>query len=118
MGIVLFCLLAVRNAGGMVVEALLFGFFSGIFVALPPVVIVALTTDKSKVGTRIGMAFAMIGFGVLAGGPGGGAILGTGAAKLHWTGTWTYAGVTTLFAGMVFVVLRVMVGGTKLQAKA
>lgn len=117
MGIVLFCLLAVRNAGGMVVEALLFGFFSGIFVALPPVVIVALTKDKSKVGTRIGMAFAMIGFGVLAGGPGGGAILGTGSAKLHWTGTWTYAGVTTLFAGMVFVVLRVMVGGTKLQAK-
>lgn len=50
-GIVLLCMIAVRNAGGLIVEALLFGFFSGIFIALPPVLFVALTKDKSKVGT-------------------------------------------------------------------
>lgn len=55
MAIVLFCLIAVHNAAGMIVVALFFGFFSGIFIALPPVLFVALTKDKSKVGTRIGM---------------------------------------------------------------
>ena len=50
-GIVLLCFIAVHNAGGMIVEALFFGFFSGIFIALPPVLFVVLTADKSKVGT-------------------------------------------------------------------
>ena len=75
-GIVLLCYLAVDSAGGLIVCTLLFGFFSGIFIALPPVLFVALTKDKSKIGTRIGMGFTMIGVGVLCGGPGGGAILG------------------------------------------
>lgn len=102
-------------------EALFFGFFSGIFIALPPVLFVALTKDKSKVGTRIGMGFAIVGLGVLAGGPGAGAILGTGGSgaaladeSLNWTGTWVYAGVTTVAAGIVFAVVRVMKGGLKL----
>lgn len=53
-GIVALCYMAVSSSGGMVVVALLFGFFSGIFIALPPVLYVALTKDKSKIGTRIG----------------------------------------------------------------
>ncbi|GIZ39757.1 hypothetical protein CKM354_000312800 [Cercospora kikuchii] len=122
--IVLFCLIAVHNAAGMIVVALFFGFFSGIFIALPPVLFVALTKDKSKVGTRIGMGFATVGLGVLAGGPGGGGILGTsgsGAAladeQLNWNGTWIYAGVTVLGASAIFAAVRVMRGGTKILVK-
>ncbi len=59
-GIVLLCYLAVDSAGGIVVCALFFGFFSGIFVALPPVLFVALTKDKSKVGTRIGSKYPFL----------------------------------------------------------
>lgn len=116
--------MAVRNAAGMVVESLFFGFFSGIFIALPPVLFVALTKDKSKVGTRIGMGFATIGLGVLAGGPGGGGILGTQGSggqlateNLNWNGTWTYAGVTAIAAGCIFGAVRVMKGGSKVMAK-
>jgi len=112
-GIVLLCNLAVHNAAGVICTALFFGFFSGIFIALPPVLFVALTEDKSKVGTRIGMGFAMLGFGVLAGGPGGGGILQRNPNGLDWTGTWVYAGVTVLAAGGIFCVLRVMRGGFK-----
>lgn len=114
MGIVLFCALAVQNAGGLIVVVLLFGFFSGIFIALPPVLFVALTKDKSKVGTRIGMGFAFIGLGVLAGGPGGGAILGTS----NWTPTWIYAGVMPIAAGCIFGAVRFAKAGGKLMVKA
>lgn len=112
-GIVLFCALAAQNAGGLIVVVLLFGFFSGIFIALPPVVFVALTKDKSKVGTRIGMGFAFIGLGVLAGGPGGGAILG----KDNWTGTWIYAGVMPITAGCIFGAIRLFKTGGKLMVR-
>lgn len=113
MGIVLFCALAVKNAGGLIVVVLLFGFFSGIFIALPPVLFVALTKDKSKVGTRIGMGFAFIGLGVLAGGPGGGAVLG----ENNWTGTWIYAGVMPIAAGCIFGAIRFLKSGGKLMMK-
>ncbi|EME48913.1 hypothetical protein DOTSEDRAFT_162812 [Dothistroma septosporum NZE10] len=116
-GIVLLCMIAVRNAGGLIVEALLFGFFSGIFVALPPVLFVTLTADKSKVGTRIGMGFGMVALGVLAGGPGGGGILGNDDHNLHWTSTWIYAGVTCLAASAIFAVVRVLKGGSTLMVK-
>jgi MFS family permease len=65
--ILIFCLIAVDGLGSIVALAILFGFFSGVFIALPPVCFVALTADKSKIGSRIGMAFAFMGFGCLAG---------------------------------------------------
>ncbi|USW47345.1 Putative major facilitator superfamily, MFS transporter superfamily [Septoria linicola] len=123
-GIVLLCLMAVTNTGGMIVVTLLFGFFSGIFIALPPVLFVALTEDKSKVGTRIGMGFAVIGLGVLAGGPGGGGILGTSGSgadlaseDLNWNGNWIYAGVAVLVGSAIFTVVRVMKGGSRLMVR-
>lgn len=110
--------MAVVNAGGMIVVTLLFGFFSGVFIALPPVLFVALTKDKTKVGTRMGMGFAMIGIGVLCGGPGGGGILGTDSSNLDFNGTWIYAGVSTIGAGVVFTILRILRVGPKLNVKA
>jgi len=97
-----------------VVTTLLFGFFSGIFIALPPVLFVALTADKSKLGTRIGMGFALLGLGVLAGGPGGGGILGD---SNDWTGVWVYGGVTLIASGTVFMLVRYLKVGLKLMVK-
>jgi MFS family permease len=116
-GIVLLCYLAIDAAGGLVVGALFFGFFSGIFIALPPVLFVALTKDKSQVGTRSGMGFTMVAAGVLCGGPGGGAILGQNEHDLHWTSLWIYAGITTIAAGVVFFILRFVKVGWKFNVK-
>lgn len=116
-GVVLLCNIAVHNAGGLIATTIFFGFFSGIFVALPPVLFVALTKDKSKIGTRIGMGFAMIGCGVLAGGPGGGGILQRNPHNLDWTDTWVYGGICSLAAGVIFAMLRVKRGGFKLMVK-
>nr|POE60624.1 aspyridones efflux protein apdf [Quercus suber] len=106
-GIVLLCNLAVNSTGGIIVTVLFFGFFSGIFIALPPVLFVALTKDKTKIGTRMGMGFALIGCGVLAGGPGGGAILGNDPDNLDWTGVWIYGGVPALVTGAILAGLRI-----------
>jgi MFS family permease len=116
--ILVFCNMAVTNLGGIVVQALLFGFFSGIFIALPPVCFFSLTADKTKLGTRLGMGFAVIALGVLAGGPGGGGILQADPEDLNWNGTWAYAAATLLVAGVIFVGVRVMKVGGKLMVKA
>ena len=115
--ILVFCNIAVDSLGGLVVQALLFGFFSGIFIALPPVCFFSLTADKTKLGTRLGMGFAVIALGVLAGGPGGGGILQADPENLNWTGTWAYSGATLLAAGAIFFVVRFLKVGTKLMVK-
>ena len=84
---------------------------------MPPVLFVALTKDKSKIGTRIGMGFAMIGIGVLMGGPGGGAILGSNGKNLHWDAIWIYAGVCAVTSGTALFALRFIRGGFKLMVK-
>ncbi|KAF2719374.1 MFS general substrate transporter [Polychaeton citri CBS 116435] len=116
--ILLFCMLAVKSAAAIIVVAILFGFFSGIFIALPPLLFVILTPDKSKIGTRIGMGFALLGIGVLCGGPGGGGILQRNGQDIHdldWTGTWIYGAVTVLVSGLTFLLLRFLRGGFRVQ---
>lgn len=116
LGVTIFCLLGVRNEAGMVVEALVTGFFSGVAVALPPVCFRVLTDNKSMIGTRMGQGFAIAGLGLLTGGPGAGAILGT-VEPLNWTGLWVFGGVSTCLAGVVYACVRIMKFGTSLKLK-
>ena len=109
--------MAAKNLGGIIVLTLLFGFFSGVFIALPPVVFVTLTKDKSKVGTRIGMGYGIVAISYLAGGPAAGAILGTNLRDLDWDGAWIYAGVTVFASGVIFTILRIWIGGAKVKVK-
>lgn len=116
LGIVLLTNRIVHTVAGLIVTTVLLGVFTGVFVALPPAILVSMTTDKSKLGTRIGMGLAMAGLGVFPGGPGVGAILGTGE-HLNWDGVWTFAGVMGLAGGTIFCALRVWRGGFKLAVK-
>lgn len=116
-GILQFCTIAARSEASLLVIAILFGFFSGVFIALPPVVYVSLTPDRTRIGTRMGMGFAIMGFGTLLGGPAGGAILGQTVGHLHWTALWCYAGATGIASGVLFTILRIWRGGFKLKVK-
>ncbi|KAK5946445.1 hypothetical protein PMZ80_000588 [Knufia obscura] len=116
-GALQFSMIGVKSEAALIVVAILFGFFSGVFIALPPVLFVALTKDKTKIGTRIGMGFGILGFGVLAGGPGGGDLLGNGPGNLDWTGLWVFAGVSGIVSGVLFTVLRIWKAGPKLMVK-
>ncbi|KAG0651908.1 Aspyridones efflux apdF [Hyphodiscus hymeniophilus] len=100
-GILILCMMAVKSEAAIIIVAILVGFFSGVFIGLPPVCFVMLTKDKTKIGTRIGMGFGMISFGVLAGGPGGGSVLGVNE-PLDWRGLWIFGGVSGIVAGLGF----------------
>lgn len=117
LSITIFCMLAVKNTAGMVVEAIVTGFFSGVIVALPPVCFAVLTENKSLIGTRIGQGFAIGGIGLLIGGPTAGAILGT-HEPLNWTGLWVYGGITVCVAGVIIAGVRVRKTGMVLKVKA
>lgn len=116
-GILNFCTIAVTSEAALIVVAALTGFFTGVFIALPPVCFVALTPDRTKIGTRMGMGFGMIAFGMLAGGPGGGRILGT-VTPLNWHGLWIFGGVAGVLPGLMYAGLRVARHGSKLKVKA
>lgn len=112
-GILILCMNAVDSVAGEIIIAVLSGFFSGVFIGMPPLCFVALTKDKAKIGTRMGMGYGMIGLGVLAGGPAGGAILGR-ETPLHWHGLWAFGGVCSCVAGVVYAALRVARSGIQL----
>ncbi|KAJ5634391.1 hypothetical protein N7528_002233 [Penicillium herquei] len=110
LGVTVLCLLGVVNKAGMIVEAIVTGFFSGVVVALPPVCFRMLTENKAMIGTRVGQGFAIGGFGLLIGGPSGGAILGSDD---DWTAIWVYGGVAACVAGLIMMIVRVMKAGFK-----
>lgn len=119
-GIVMLCILSVDSLAGIVVIALFLGFFSGALVGLPPVCLVALARAENKMpllGTRIGMAYAMIALGVLVSGPAAGAILGAGDS-LDWTSLWIWGGVPTIVSGLFYYVLRFWKYGMNPTTKA
>jgi MFS family permease len=112
--VILFSLIAVNAAGGLIAATVFFGIFSGVFIALPPVCFVALTEDKTKIGTRIGMGMAIFALGTLVGGPGGGAILQMHPEHLNWTGMWAFGASCVMCSVLIYSVVRVLKGGIKL----
>jgi MFS family permease len=117
MGVVYFCTMATHSGAGIIVLTAAAGIFLGIFTGMVPVCFAALVKDKSRLGTRIGMGFAMTSFGLLIGGPGGGAVLGS-VEPLNWVGVWVFAGTSASVAGIMYVVLRFARTGFKLGVKA
>lgn len=115
-GVLLLCMMAVKSEAAIIVVAILAGFFNGVFIAMPPVCFVALIKDKTRVGTRIGMGFSMVAFGLLIGGPGGGSILGT-RDPLNWNSLWAFGGVSACTSGVMYAGLRVARSGFKLKVK-
>ncbi|KAJ5964481.1 uncharacterized protein N7479_004357 [Penicillium vulpinum] len=117
-GLLMFCMIAVHSKGAVIAMAVLSGFMSGALIGLPPMCLAILTVDKSKIGTRIGMGYAIIALGVLVGGPGGGAILRQSGASLDWQGLWVFGGVPTCVSGLCYMAIRVYKYGPKLNIKA
>lgn len=64
-GILGFCWIAVRYSAGYIVWLLVFGFFSGMIVTLPAVVLPCICPSMAVIGTRMGMLYAVAGTGFL-----------------------------------------------------
>ena len=106
-----FCWIAVNSTAGIIVLALLYGFFSGGFVSLPPVVMATITTDLRTYGTRLGMFFAISSLGLLVGTPIGGAILGD---TNSYIGVQAFCGSCLAFCAMITLLIRIIRSGPKI----
>ena len=107
--------IGIEDTAGIIVFALLFGFFSGTFVSLPPTAIVTLSPHLGLVGTRMGMTFTIASFGLLVGTPVSGAILDSTG---KWIGLQAMAGSTLCIATALLLAARIYKAGVKIKAKA
>ncbi|KAK2460859.1 hypothetical protein APHAL10511_007329 [Amanita phalloides] len=109
MGIVLLCMAAVKDASGIVLVAIFYGFFAGATVSLAPAVLGGLARNVDEIGARIGIAFGICAIMALFAQPISGALL---TGKLLWLHAILFAGLAELVSavfGIVacrFVVLR------------
>ncbi|KAH9925769.1 major facilitator superfamily domain-containing protein [Fomitopsis serialis] len=114
-GILALSWLAVHTVGGFVVFCVLYGLFSGSLVSLPPAAVASLTDDHSRLGARLGMAFALAGFGLLIGNPVAGVLVDLRTGEF-WKGI-VFNGVAVLAAGTLLLAARVAKAGWSPKAK-
>lgn len=112
--ILIYCLIDAVDVAGIVIIAILYGFFSGTFVSLPPSIFVSLSPNRGVIGTRMGMGFSTVSIGVLVGTPIAGAILG----ENNFKGIWIFGGTLTLVSTLLFIAARVAKVGWKLKVKS
>ncbi|KAB8204798.1 major facilitator superfamily domain-containing protein [Aspergillus parasiticus] len=101
-GALMFALVNLSSLAGMVVVSLLYGFFSGAFVSLPPTCFVHLSPDRNSIGTRMGMGYAVMTIGNLIGTPVAGAIL----QDKGFNSMWIFVAVILIAGGMTMMVSR------------
>lgn len=98
--VVLFGWLGVHATPSYYAWTVLYGLFSASFQSLFPTTIAAYSSDITKTGTRLGMAFTAIGFSALVGGPISGALLdaadGSYVAPICWAGASSCMGLAMI----------------------
>lgn len=80
-GIVLYSWIAVDSITGLWIFAVVYGSTAAGIQSLFPATLASLTTNPKKAGTRLGMIFSVVGFGVLTGPPVAGALIEKGNGK-------------------------------------
>ena len=113
-GGLMFALINLSSLAGIVIVALFYGFFSGAFVSLPPTCFVRLSSkDRSLIGTKMGMGYAVMAIGNLIGTPSAGAIL----QDRGFDAMWIFGGVMSIAGGMTMLLSRSIQGEWKLLAR-
>lgn len=101
-GALSFALLGVSSRAAIIVFVLLYGFASGALMSLPPTVVVSLTPDRSRTGTRMGMCLMCVGVGVLVGTPIAGSVL----TRYGFEEVWILAGSVGVVGAVVMWLAR------------
>ncbi|KAJ5106276.1 hypothetical protein N7456_002951 [Penicillium angulare] len=112
--ILAFVWISVHTVPGIIVLAVFYGFFSGGFVSMPPVVMAYMTPDVRDLGTRLGQVFATTSIALLIGTPIGGAILSKTGSYL---GVQLFTGCCLIASAVLFASLRVVRSGPHLIYK-
>ncbi|KAK7207743.1 major facilitator superfamily domain-containing protein [Myxozyma melibiosi] len=108
--IIAYSWMAVSSPAGIVLFCAFYGFASGAVVSIPPPALVSLSPDIRTVGTRMGMAFAIAGVGLLIGTPIAGALLKT---NLTYDATAIFCGCMCATSLCLMFVTRYLKHGKK-----
>lgn len=107
MSISAFCLMAIENTPGLIVVVVFYGFSSGSFFSLQPATFAHLTADRNYIGTRLGMAYAVMSIALLLGSPVGGAFV----RSIGYSSAWIWAGVCLALGNVTIGCSRGMASG-------
>lgn len=94
-----FCALAVNDAAGTIIFAIMFGFFSGAYIGLLAPMISSLARNDAEIGARMGICFTFTGMGGLVGTPIAGALL---TSHYIWWRPILFAGLTVTCGCLCF----------------
>ncbi|RPA85509.1 MFS general substrate transporter [Ascobolus immersus RN42] len=112
-GALLFGWIGIETEEGLIALAVLYGFFSGAFVSLPPMVIGTMTPNVNHLAMKVGVGFMLLSPAMLAGPPIAGALWRGG----DMVGTQAFAGSTAVVAGVFFVAARWKMVGWRVWVK-
>ncbi|PFH48946.1 hypothetical protein AMATHDRAFT_148803 [Amanita thiersii Skay4041] len=98
-----FCDLAVKNAVGIVMFALVYGFFNGTYAGLVAPMAASLAKNDSEIGARMGVCFTFTGTCSISYLPIAGAFL---SASFDWWKPFLFSGLSGLTGTIFFVVVR------------
>jgi MFS family permease len=103
-GFLCFSVLGAGSFGGLIVVAIIFGFFSGAYVSLMTPAIITLSKGPHEIGIRLGTGFLITSFAALTGTPITGALLD----KYGFVAPVVWSGVTVLAGAMCFTVATLL----------
>ncbi|KAH8730724.1 major facilitator superfamily domain-containing protein [Phaeosphaeriaceae sp. PMI808] len=104
--VLLFAWIAIKTTVGMYTFVTLYGLFASTLQAMFPSTLADLTTDHKKMGTRMGMGFALSSFGVLIGGPGGGKLVEIGHGRYLYG--QAFAGACGILGFLCFLLAAIL----------
>ncbi|KAF2480250.1 major facilitator superfamily domain-containing protein [Neohortaea acidophila] len=105
-GILCFAWIAITEQSGFIAFAVLYGFFSGALVALPPSLFPSICPDPSKLGSRLGISWTSTAVAFLIGSPIAGAVIDVGTAD--FLGAQVWSGSMLLFSVLLLGALWIM----------
>lgn len=105
-GIVIISMIGLNVMSSVVVVGVIYGYFSGVYIALQVPLVTMMTPDLSELGARMGLCFFFTSFGSLLSGPISGALL---TSQYKWLIPSLFSGIICLVGCMVFVVMRLKI---------
>jgi MFS family permease len=105
-GILVFAWLAVHSLPSLLILCILYGFFSGALISLPPAAVASMTKDMSTFGGRMGIVFLFMSVGSLVGSPVVGAIIQSGSGTEGYDGARIWSGVTVVGGAVLMAASR------------
>ncbi|KAL4068007.1 major facilitator superfamily domain-containing protein [Scleroderma citrinum] len=104
-GVLILGMTGLGSIVSVVILGVLYGYFSGIYIALMVPLMTILTPDLSQLGARMGISFLFVGIASLFGPPASGALL---TSQYKWWIPSLFSGLLVLSGNVLFVVMQLV----------